>query len=138
VFGGTTAAGGDGGSATGTSTTTAAGTPGDANHDGTVNFSDLLILAQHYGSTNAVWETGDFSNDGAVGFGDLLTLAQHYRIYARQFSGGCIEPERPSRCRTNLCGGAGAGLDCLGVFRGGTAASQTEARSKSVNRSLQF
>jgi hypothetical protein len=51
---------------------------GDTNHDGTVNFADLLTLAQHYGSTNAVWETGDFNNDQVVSFPDLLTLAQHY------------------------------------------------------------
>ena len=52
--------------------------PGDTNHDGSVNFTDLLTLAQHYGSTNAVWETGDFNNDQQVNFADLLTLAQHY------------------------------------------------------------
>jgi hypothetical protein len=53
-------------------------TPGDTNHDGSVNFSDLLTLAQHYGQASAVWETGDFNNDHSVNFTDLLTLAQHY------------------------------------------------------------
>jgi hypothetical protein len=51
---------------------------GDANHDNTVNFSDLLTLAQHYGTSNAHWEDGDFNFDGAVNFTDLLALAQNY------------------------------------------------------------
>lgn len=51
--------------------------PGDANFDGIVNFSDLLILAQHYGQTGE-WVDGEFSGGGTVNFADLLTLAQHY------------------------------------------------------------
>lgn len=52
--------------------------PGDANHDGAVNFSDLVILARHYGSSAATWETGDFNFDGKVGFDDLVLLARDY------------------------------------------------------------
>ena len=52
--------------------------PGDANHDGAVNFSDLVILARHYGSASATWETGDFNFDGKVGFDDLVLLARDY------------------------------------------------------------
>lgn len=53
--------------------------PGDANLDGKVDFSDLLILAQNYGlSAGAVWGNGDFNSDGGVGFDDLLILAQNY------------------------------------------------------------
>jgi hypothetical protein len=51
---------------------------GDANADGLVNFSDLLILGQHYGSQNASFATGDFNGDGVVDFKDLLILAQNY------------------------------------------------------------
>jgi len=52
---------------------------GDANLDGAVNFNDLLLLAQHYGTmTGATWDQGDFNYDGAVGFDDLLLLAQDY------------------------------------------------------------
>ena len=56
----------------------AATVPGDANHDNTVNFNDLLTLAQHYGQSNAHWEDGDFNFDGMVNFNDLLALAQNY------------------------------------------------------------
>jgi choice-of-anchor C domain-containing protein len=52
--------------------------PGDANEDLRVGFDDLLVLAQHYGSTGASWNDGDFDGDGVVGFSDLLALAQHY------------------------------------------------------------
>ena len=51
---------------------------GDANHDGIVNFADLLLLAQNYGKSNSTFGQGDFTYDGAVGFADLLILAQHY------------------------------------------------------------
>lgn len=51
---------------------------GDANLDNKVDFSDLLILAQHYGSTTATWDQGDFNYDSKVGFDDLLLLAQNY------------------------------------------------------------
>jgi len=51
---------------------------GDVNHDGSVNFSDLLILAQNYGSQQPLFENGDLDGDGSVTFGDLLLLAQHY------------------------------------------------------------
>jgi len=51
---------------------------GDTNLDGSVNFTDLLDLAQHYGQASATWEQGDFNYDGSVGFSDLLNLAQHY------------------------------------------------------------
>ena len=52
--------------------------PGDTNLDGTVNFTDLLILAQNYGISNASWRQGDFNGDGTVTFADLLILAQNY------------------------------------------------------------
>ena len=52
--------------------------PGDANLDNIVNFGDLIIVAQNYGSHNASWQTGDFSGDHVVGFADLIILAQDY------------------------------------------------------------
>jgi hypothetical protein len=51
---------------------------GDVDLDGKVGFSDLLILAQHYGSNNAAWCDGDLNSDGSVNFADLLLLAQNY------------------------------------------------------------
>ncbi len=51
---------------------------GDANLDFAVNFDDLLILAQGYGSTSGTWMTGDTNYDGLVNFDDLLKLAQNY------------------------------------------------------------
>jgi hypothetical protein len=52
--------------------------PGDVSDDGTVGFTDLLTLAQHYGAANADWNAGDLNGDGSVNFSDLLVLAQNY------------------------------------------------------------
>jgi autotransporter-associated beta strand protein len=52
---------------------------GDANLSGTVDFDDLLALAQSYGSASgATWSAGDSNYDGAINFDDLLALAQNY------------------------------------------------------------
>lgn len=53
---------------------------GDTNFDFSVNFDDLLKLAQHYGvAAGRTWVHGDFNGDDAVNFDDLLTLAQNYQ-----------------------------------------------------------
>jgi autotransporter-associated beta strand protein len=51
---------------------------GDADLNGSVNFDDLLTLAQKYGQTNTTWSEGDFTYDAATNFDDLLGLAQNY------------------------------------------------------------
>jgi hypothetical protein len=52
---------------------------GDADLNGSVEFSDLLALAQNYGeSGSSYWFEGDFNYDRTVEFADLLTLAQNY------------------------------------------------------------
>ena len=53
---------------------------GDINRDRSVNFDDLLILAQNYGQSGRTYSQGnvDYSADGVVGFDDLLVLAQRY------------------------------------------------------------
>ena len=67
---------------------------GDANFDGTVNFTDLLTLAQHYGmSPDATWEQGDFNGNGKVGFDDLLILAQNYGQTIKPAGAAAVVPE---------------------------------------------
>lgn len=63
---------------TGTSVDVAYTLPGDTNLDFTVNFDDLLALAQNYNGTSKVWEQGDVNYDTLVNFDDLLALAQNY------------------------------------------------------------
>ena len=51
----------------------------DANHDRKVDFGDLVVLAQNYGTpSGATFDKGDFNYDGKVDFADLVLLAQHY------------------------------------------------------------
>jgi len=54
--------------------------PADANHDGSVDFNDLVKLAQNYNVSDGTrtWEQGDFTGDGNVDFNDLVILAQNY------------------------------------------------------------
>lgn len=56
--------------------------PGDANADGSVNFADLVAVAQNYGKTTnpARWSMGDFNYDGKVDFADLVSIAQNYGV----------------------------------------------------------
>jgi len=52
---------------------------GDANLDGTVDFNDLVKLAQNYNTSGGkTWFNGDFNYDGNVDFNDLVLLAQNY------------------------------------------------------------
>jgi hypothetical protein len=53
---------------------------GDANRDRSVDFADLVIVAQNYGGTATVWGTGDFTGDGRTDFNDLVILAQRYGV----------------------------------------------------------
>jgi pectate lyase len=59
--------------------------PGDANVDGSVDFVDLLSLAQWYDSTGSSWAQGDFTGDGVTGFADLVLLAQRFGTSAAVF-----------------------------------------------------
>jgi hypothetical protein len=54
--------------------------PADANHNRTVDFSDLVILAQNYGMAGRSFSQGNFNYDpaGNVDFQDLVLLAQRY------------------------------------------------------------
>ena len=50
---------------------------GDTNASGTVDFNDLVALAQAYGQAGR-WRQGDFNYDGMIDFADLVSLAQNY------------------------------------------------------------
>jgi hypothetical protein len=53
--------------------------PGDVNRSRSVDFADLLIVAQHYGQPGT-YAKGDLNYSGVVDFGDLLMLAQNYGL----------------------------------------------------------
>ena len=56
----------------------AAQNPGDANADGTTDFSDFLIMSRNFGATDAVFAEGDFDEDGEIGFEDFLILSRNF------------------------------------------------------------
>jgi hypothetical protein len=60
---------------------------GDVNRDRAVNFDDLLLLAQNYGTNQKSWSTGDMNYDQKVDFSDLLILAQKYGSTLPEFAG---------------------------------------------------
>jgi hypothetical protein len=60
--------------------------PGDANLDRTVEFLDLLAVAQSYGGPGS-WSQGDFNHDAQIGFEDLLIFAQNYGYAAARVPG---------------------------------------------------
>jgi hypothetical protein len=66
--------------------------PGDIDRDRTVGFSDLVILAQHYGETDAPFESGDLTANATVGFEDLVILAQNYGTTVLQEIASFIAP----------------------------------------------
>lgn len=52
---------------------------GDADFDGTVDFSDFLVQARKFGERGGVlWSDGDFDLSGRVEFADFLILARNF------------------------------------------------------------
>ena len=52
--------------------------PGDANHSGTVDHADSVILASNWGKTGMSWLDGDFNGDGVVNAVDAAILAANF------------------------------------------------------------
>jgi fibronectin-binding autotransporter adhesin len=50
---------------------------GDANDDGTVNFSDFIILSQNFGQ-NGTWNQANFTGASVVDFNDFVVLSQNF------------------------------------------------------------
>ena len=51
---------------------------GDANDDGLVNFSDFVLLSNHFGMTGTGWTGADFNNDGITNFADFTILSNNF------------------------------------------------------------
>lgn len=60
--------------------------PGDANGDGSVDETDALTLAAHWGLTGMSWWDGDFNNDGLVGAADAAMLAANWNFISSESS----------------------------------------------------
>jgi hypothetical protein len=51
---------------------------GDVNLDGSLGFSDFLVLSANFGRENAGWGLGDFNGDKKVDFDDFLALSANF------------------------------------------------------------
>ncbi|MDP9173567.1 MAG: PEP-CTERM sorting domain-containing protein [Planctomycetota bacterium] len=51
---------------------------GDANLDGKVDFSDFVILSNHFGGTFTNWDQGNFNYDTGVDFSDFVILSNNF------------------------------------------------------------
>jgi hypothetical protein len=51
---------------------------GDADLNGTVDFNDFVILANHFGASPGGWAAANFDFDGTVGFSDFVALANNF------------------------------------------------------------
>src|SRR5690242_11849557 len=71
---------------------------GDLTLEETVNFPDLLALAQHYGRATAKWNDGDLNYDGSVDFTDTAVARAELR------------PIRCSGCRRSTDSGCRSAL----------------------------
>jgi len=74
---------------------------GDANLDGTVNFTDYSPVSNNYGQPGTFrWDQGDFNGDGQVNFTDYSFVSNNYQQAGYNYNVGPINP----------AAGAGGGL----------------------------
>lgn len=72
--------------------------PGDANHDGKVDGSDVTILADNWqagvpgGDSNVTWEMGDFNGDHMVDGSDVTILADNWQFGVTTSAAAVPEP----------------------------------------------
>lgn len=68
---------------------------GDANHDRSVGFDDLLIVGRHYGQAGT-FADGDLNGDGKIGFDDLIIVARAYGHSLPPTPAAALSPLWPS------------------------------------------
>ena len=73
---------------------------GDINRDRTVDFGDLIILAQNYGTLDRLYGDGDLDGDRRVDFSDLVILAQNYGISLQSNASVAAPTGVPARITT--------------------------------------
>src|SRR5207253_6108218 len=86
--------------------------PGDVNHDGAVDFGDLVVLSQNYGGTGKTFGQGDLNYDGKVDFADLVSLSQNY---GSTLGGSASAPVRAAPVVTAAAGVAPVTASLTGI-----------------------
>ena len=52
--------------------------PGDLDQNGTVDFTDFLVLSENFGKREAKPDEGDINEDGEISFEDFLLLQNNF------------------------------------------------------------
>jgi len=81
---------------------------GDANLDGTVNFSDFSIVQNNFGQSSN-WSGGDFNYDGVTNFNDFSLLQNNYGQSLVNVLGSSDSPAQTTGSsvgKTGIVGGA--------------------------------
>jgi Dockerin type I domain len=96
---------------------------GDIDGNGRVDFADLLVVAQNYGSSSRSRAQGniDYSVDGSVNFADLLILAQTYGVRVTDVMPRLISIDRlfdsaPQRIRLWFSQDVASSIDANDVY----------------------
>jgi hypothetical protein len=80
---------------------------GDANLDGTVNFTDYSPVSNNFGQPGTFrWDQGDFNGDGAVNFTDYSFVSNNFGQASYNYNVGVITPAAGSGSGGGLSGGA--------------------------------
>lgn len=73
---------------------------GDFNFDGTVNRTDLAVIASHNGTASgAIYFDGDLNMDGIVGLTDIMVLQRRFNLTNEGLANSQIEEFLPTQIR---------------------------------------
>lgn len=68
---------------------------GDISGNGSVDFADLVTVAQHYGQSSLFPAQGDLTGDGMTDFADLVAVAQNYGSSLPGFAAAAVPAALP-------------------------------------------
>ena len=65
---------------------------GDINLDGKVDFSDFILMGNHFGTITSRWDQGDLNYDGKVDFQDFIIFSNNMGLGVTAGNGAGASP----------------------------------------------